>query len=195
MYLYWKICFCIEFNLSVDTMYCSLAYINEITRSLEGTFYLFFWGRGEGGGRMVLATPFVILHFFLEVDCAKMHASVERTEVGIWLFLTYQTCLDCISLGGEDGRGRLISNTVVLRYIVNGSERGLLSDQWDERVERERPVWWESRGCKLCIAKSVYDPGMKNLPRRVITGPYRLHCAGRAAVKRMTHRFGSRHWT
>jgi len=48
-------------------------------------------------------------------------------------------------------------------------------------------------GCKVCIAKFVYDPGMKSLPIRVITGPYHLHFASRAGVKRMMHRFRSRH--
>jgi hypothetical protein len=52
---------------------------------------------------MVLANPLVILRFFPVVGCAKIHSSVERPEVGIWLFRTYQTCLDCISFGGEDG--------------------------------------------------------------------------------------------
>jgi hypothetical protein len=43
----------------------------------------------------------------------------------------------------------------------------------------------------LCIAKSVFEPGMKNLPWRVITGLYRLYFTGCAAVKRMLCQFCS----
>jgi len=56
---------------------------------------------------------------------------------------------------------------------------------------KEHTACRDSRSCKLCIAKSVFDHGMKNLPRRVITGPYRLHFAGRAAVKRMVYQVSS----